>query len=134
MGLKISQIPLRNVITGNEILPIVDLDVGDNFTIALDTIKTIIHKGDVGLGNVDDVSDLNKPISQSVANALITKANLVHNHSIQDITGLSTTLATKADAVHTHLSSAISDFNAAVTNIVQSTTSPSDVAVGILEW
>jgi len=134
MGLKISQLSVRNTITGSEIIPIVDLGLQDNFTITLDTIRSIVRKSDVGLSNVDNTSDLDKPISQSVIVALNGKANIVHNHSVQDVTGLQAVLDAKATLIHTHTTSAISDFTTAVTNLIQSTTSPSDVAVGLLEW
>ena len=38
-------------------------------------------KGDVGLGNVDNTSDLNKPISTAMQNALNGKANSSHTHN-----------------------------------------------------
>jgi len=43
-------------------------------------------KADVGLSNVDDVSDLNKPISTSTQTALNGKANTAHTHALSDLT------------------------------------------------
>lgn len=43
-------------------------------------------KANVGLGNVDNTSDINKPISTAVQTALNGKANTVHTHSATDIT------------------------------------------------
>lgn len=45
-----------------------------------------LTKSDVGLGNVDNTSDLNKPISTATQTALNGKANTSHNHSLADIT------------------------------------------------
>jgi hypothetical protein len=43
-------------------------------------------KGDVGLGNVDNTSDVNKPVSTAQAAADATKAPLVHTHAAGDVT------------------------------------------------
>ena len=45
-----------------------------------------ITKSQIGLGNVDNTSDLSKPISQSVQSALNNKANMSHEHKWDDIT------------------------------------------------
>ncbi|QBP33264.1 minor tail protein [Gordonia phage BrutonGaster] len=42
-------------------------------------------KGDVGLGNVDNTSDLNKPISTATQTALDGKANASHTHTAADL-------------------------------------------------
>jgi hypothetical protein len=55
-------------------------------------------KAQVGLGNVDNTSDLNKPISIATQAALDGKAAAVHSHSIADVTGLQSTLDGKASA------------------------------------
>jgi hypothetical protein len=49
-------------------------------------------KGDVGLGNVDNTSDANKPVSTATQTALNGKANTAHAHAIGDVTGLQTAL------------------------------------------
>lgn len=48
-------------------------------------------KADIGLGNVDNTSDLNKPVSTATQTALNGKANSVHTHSqyIQTVNGVS---------------------------------------------
>jgi len=53
--------------------------------------------GDVGLGNVDNTSDANKPVSTAVQTALNGKANTVHTHAIADVTNLQTSLNAKAN-------------------------------------
>lgn len=47
-----------------------------------------ITKGEVGLSNVDNTSDLNKPISTATQTALNAKANSSHQHGNADITAL----------------------------------------------
>src|SRR5690606_33555 len=44
-----------------------------------------LSKSDVGLGNVDNTSDLNKPISNAVQSALDDKADINHTHSASQI-------------------------------------------------
>lgn len=43
-------------------------------------------KTDIGLGNVDNTSDTNKPISTATQTALDGKANTGHKHVVADIT------------------------------------------------
>ena len=45
-----------------------------------------LTKADVGLGNVDNTSDANKPISTATQTALNGKANTSHTHAAGDIT------------------------------------------------
>ncbi len=63
------------------------------------TGDVVLEKADIGLGNVDDTSDANKPVSTAQQDALDGKADLVHTHAQTDITGLTSTLAAKADLV-----------------------------------
>jgi hypothetical protein len=49
-------------------------------------------KTNLGIENIDNTSDANKPISSAVASALTGKANSTHTHSQSDITGLITAL------------------------------------------
>lgn len=51
-----------------------------------------LAKGDVGLGNVDNTSDANKPVSGPQQTALDAKAPSIHSHVISDVTGLQTAL------------------------------------------
>ncbi len=54
----------------------------------------VLTKADVGLGNVDNTSDANKPISTATQAALNGKANTTHTHAVADVTGLQSTLGT----------------------------------------
>ena len=53
-------------------------------------------KGDVGLGQVDNTSDANKPVSTAQAAAIAAKANASHTHAISDVTALQSALDSKA--------------------------------------
>ena len=56
-----------------------------------------LSKGDVGLNNVDNTSDINKPISTDTQTALNGKSPTVHSHAISDVSGLQTALDNKAN-------------------------------------
>lgn len=52
-----------------------------------------LAKGDVGLGNVDNTSDANKPISTATQTALDGKASTSHNHEASALTSGNLTAA-----------------------------------------
>lgn len=52
-------------------------------------------KTNLGVENIDNTSDANKPVSSAVTSALSGKANTAHSHSTSDVTGLDTALAGK---------------------------------------
>lgn len=56
-------------------------------------------KGQIGLGNVDNTSDVNKPVSTAQQAALDGKANTVHTHVVADVTGLQAALDSKQAAL-----------------------------------
>lgn len=56
-----------------------------------------LDKSAVGLANVDNTSDANKPVSTATQTALDGKASTSHAHSIVDVTNLQTSLDAKAD-------------------------------------
>ncbi len=57
----------------------------------------VLTKSDVGLANVDNTSDANKPVSSATQTALDGKAASVHTHTIANVTGLQTALDAKVD-------------------------------------
>ena len=57
-----------------------------------------VNKTQVGLSNVDNTSDLSKPISTATQTALNGKANTTHTHALSQVTGLQTALDSKASA------------------------------------
>ena len=81
-------------------------------TVAGRTGDVTLTKNDVGLGNVDNTTDANKPISSATQTALNAKANSSHTHAISDVTGLQTAIDGKAATSHTHTASNISDSTA----------------------
>ena len=72
------------------------------------TFQTL-DKAAVGLSNVDNTTDANKPVSTAQQTALNAKANTSHTHVIADVTGLQTALDGKqasgsyAAASHSHI-------------------------------
>lgn len=61
-----------------------------------------LDKAAVGLANVDNTSDANKPVSTATQTALDGKAASTHGHAIADVSGLQTALDSKASTTHTH--------------------------------
>lgn len=91
-------------------------------SVASRTGDVTLTKSDVDLANVDNTSDVSKPVSSATQTALNAKASSVHTHAIADVTNLQSTLDAKADASamttalvgkadtsHTHTASQISD-------------------------
>lgn len=66
-------------------------------------------KAQVGLGNVDNTSDISKPISTATQTALDGKAAVGHSHSMADIASLVSTLDQKTSSVQAFLSSTVSN-------------------------
>ena len=56
-----------------------------------------VTKADVGLGNVDNTADADKPISTEMQTALNAKSDSPHQHTIDDVTGLQAALDAKPD-------------------------------------
>jgi hypothetical protein len=67
-------------------------------TVAGKTGDVTLTKSDVGLANVDNTADTDKPVSAATQTALDGKANTVHSHAISDVTNLQSSLDAKADA------------------------------------
>lgn len=75
---------------------------GDRGRIAYDHTLLVnnphgVNKAQVGLSEVDNTSDSDKPVSTAQQDALNLKANMVHTHAQTDVTGLTAALAGKAD-------------------------------------
>ena len=100
MSSKISSLLLLSNLTGEEEIPVA-LN-GNNFKVRTKSFKGATTKEEVGLGNVDNTADSNKPVSGPVAQALLTKAPMGHTHPMDAVTDLVMTLAGKAATVHTH--------------------------------
>jgi len=75
-------------------------------SVAGKTGTVTLTKSDVGLGNVDNTSDANKPISTATQSALDAKANASHNHTSNDISDATTagkSLLTATDSASQNL-------------------------------
>ena len=68
----------------------------------LTAVDSAAQRTALALGNVDNTSDVNKPVSSATQTALNGKANTTHGHIIGDVTGLQTALDGKAALIHTH--------------------------------
>lgn len=66
------------------------------------TGSVVLQKADIGLDQVDNTADTDKPISSSVQFALDQKSDKAHSHSVANITGLTGALAQKSPVGHTH--------------------------------
>ena len=62
----------------------------------------------LGLGNVNNTSDADKPVSTAQQTALNGKASTSHGHAIADVSGLQAALDSKLSAGHTHADATIS--------------------------
>lgn len=57
-----------------------------------------LSKSDVGLSNVDNTSDADKPISSAVSSALAGKSDVGHTHTVADITDFESSIPVKSVA------------------------------------
>lgn len=97
---RFSQLDELTTLTGDEEVPLAFN--GANRKFKLRTLRSLIRKQDVGLGNVDNTSDLNKPISIATQGALNSKSNINHSHPLSEVIGLQDTLANKSEHGHHH--------------------------------
>jgi hypothetical protein len=74
---KITELIELTTATENDVLPIVDLAVPETKKIKVSGLKNSLNltRSDVGLSNVDNTSDVNKPISNATQTALDLKAD-----------------------------------------------------------
>src|SRR5574344_1606602 len=80
--LKISKMTKATTLAGEEIIPIVQN--GSNKSVTVNLIKESIDKSDIGLENVDNTSDLNKPISTATQTALDAKVDSVDGKGLSE--------------------------------------------------
>jgi hypothetical protein len=62
-------------------------------------VNSVLSKVDIGLGNVDNTSDANKPISTAAQSALDGKSNIGHAHTSSDITNFNTAVDARISTV-----------------------------------
>ena len=102
-ALKISALESLVTLSGSEEILVAYL--GKNFKIKLSDLFTSVEmptKASLGLDQVDNTSDRNKPVSNATHVALNSKADVGHEHTVTSIIGLADILATKADVNHSH--------------------------------
>jgi hypothetical protein len=75
---------------------------GQVVSVAGKTGLVLLVKADVGLSNVDNTSDLLKPVSTATQAALDGKSATGHTHTIANVTGLQGALDGKSPTGHTH--------------------------------
>lgn len=96
------------------------LAAGQVQSVAGKTGVVALVKGDVGLGNVDNTTDLGKPISTATQTALNAKANTSHTHLWADLTDKPTTFAPSA---HVHSAADLTSGTVPVARLPLATTS-----------
>lgn len=90
---KISALPgFPGAVDPNAVFPASFM--GKTYKLTIGEIVSLINKLGLGLENVDNTSDANKPVSIAVLAALANKANSSHNHNASEITGLSSYVQT----------------------------------------
>lgn len=130
MASKISQLPLLNPVLSDAYLVLARN--GNNYKVTVGALGQGISKISLGLHNVDNTSDLDKPLSNSTIDALSYKADKIHTHDFMTIVGLPNALASKAEYNHNHSKSEISGLSNDL-NTIQNSLS-SKLQVGVLEW
>lgn len=110
-------------VRGDELIP-VELG-GKNYHIKASRLAGLITVDSLGLDQVDNTSDMNKPISTATHAALMSKSDVGHQHSIQEVEGLQDELDNKASLVHDHdigqivgLSDLLDQFTVQVNDVV----------------
>jgi len=95
---------------------------GENYKV---TIKQLLDAvplptlAALGLDRVDNTSDLDKPLSTAIINALNNKAAAIHRHSVADIDGLTEALQAKVD---------IATVNQTIGDLISTLSSKTDLA------
>ncbi len=100
MSKRISKLSLLEAPTGDEYIPVAYEK--QNYALKVKDIGTVIKPSQLGLGNVDNTSDANKPVSVATNAALNQKADLNHNHIIGQVEGLQNILNNKSPVGHKH--------------------------------
>lgn len=87
MSKRITELDLPPELTGEEMIAVAI--GGKNYRVALNNLRVlfpVVTKSSLGLDQVDNTSDMDKPISTLVKQALEGKASVQHSHSLKDIT------------------------------------------------
>lgn len=76
---KISELTRKTNLTGDELVPAAH--AGETYAISISSIKSSVTKNDIGLSNVDNTPDVDKPVSALIQQALDGKAESTHTHT-----------------------------------------------------
>jgi hypothetical protein len=89
---KISALTAATTLNGNEVVP--GVQSASNVKVLISQIaayiKSLLSKVDVGLDQVDNTSDLAKPVSTATQTALNGKSDTGHTHAYSSLSGLPT--------------------------------------------
>ena len=81
---KISALPLETGSLEGAVIPIVNRE-GGNARLPLERIGEVVDLTSLGLDKVDNTSDLDKPISMAVAEAMLNKLDVDHEFTTAEI-------------------------------------------------
>lgn len=139
MAKKVSELDELVQLTGDEEL-YVSREGGD-YKVKTKRLSTLVTKEGLGLDEVDNTPDAEKPVSQPVAEALSQKSDTGHVHQISQVQGLNDNLLALSQAINDKPSAMTvaqkvntSDLPAAVATIVAGLEVVGDVSVGTLDW
>lgn len=90
-----------------------------DFRMSLATLVSLVTKAKIGLGNVDNTSDANKPVSLAVSEALEGKVNVGTVPSIDEFNALATSLQNfvTQDQLNTAINQVVDAMNGYVTDV-----------------
>ncbi len=105
---KISQQPEISAVGGQELIPIVFQ--GNSYFVRPDTLLDAMNKARIGLGNVENLTPAQMPISIAVAAELDNKAAFEHSHVLTEFPWLEIILNDKVPTgAHQALSNIVSN-------------------------
>lgn len=86
MASKLSQLPESAAIDNEDLVPIVS--DGKNKVIRFKAILKTLSRKELGIENVENTADLDKPVSTATRSALNGKADLRHRHTAGELEGI----------------------------------------------
>lgn len=158
---KISEQHEISAVGGAEMIPVAFQ--GNSYFVRVDTILDALNKARIGLGNVENISPANMPVSTAVAAQLADKAAFDHTHTLSQfpwlvielndkvpvsahqalsnivsnmltsMQAMSQQLANKSEIGHSHTSANIIDFADAVNALIDAKLSNHPMWVNV-EW
>lgn len=104
MSTSISELPVTKVTKEDDkiLLNRKENNRAYNYTILFSDLKTLLKiptRESLGVANVDNTRDLDKPLSTAMKDAIAQLANKVHSHKVEDVDGLITRLTQLSDRI-----------------------------------